>query len=228
MPTLLKTKEIRATGDTLRTPPKSGSARKSLKNGELDVAGIDEITNRIGEQLKAQLSGPAVGEGRRVFGFNVIVDRGRVRLDSRLHEKKAAISKKEEAEFDPSEAGRKLVLRMQEAEGGAWTGQELMEKFNLTPAALHKRRKEYRIVSWRDAKHQFHYPQWQFTPAGALLTGIQNVLQAFRSLDEWRIMRYFLAPRHDLDGGTALELLRAGEVDSVVVHAKAHAEENSW
>jgi hypothetical protein len=219
MSTLLKARETRDIAR--RKPSDKGRVKKPVRNVKLNVAAIDEITHRIGEQLKAQLSGAAAGQGRWVF--NVVVDGGRVRLDSTLQK-----ASKEEAAFDPGEAGRKLVLQMQEAEGGAWSGQQLMEKFNLAPAALHKRRKEYRIVSWRDAKSRFYYPQWQFTPAGALLAGIQEVLQTFRSADEWRVMRYFLAPRHELDDRTPLELLRAGEVDNVVAHAKAHAEENSW
>jgi hypothetical protein len=130
--------------------------------------------------------------------------------------------------FDPYAAGERLVEELQETEGGAWTGQELQERFNLTPATLHRRRKEHRIIYWRDARHDFHYPQWQFTPAGALIPGVQQVLQAFHSDDEWRLMRYFLGPRRQLSGRRPLDLLRAGEVGRVLKHAKAHAEENTW
>jgi len=118
--------------------------------------------------------------------------------------------------FDPHEAGHELTIRMQEAEGGSWTGAELESRFGLTPATLHRRRKEHRIVHWRDALHQFHYPKWQFTPTGALLCGLQE------------IMRYFLGPRRQFDGRRALDLLRAGEVGKVLAHAKAHAAENTW
>ena len=139
-----------------------------------------------------------------------------------------AIEKLPPPQFDPLEAGRQAVLQMQNAEGGAWTGAELEARFGLTPANLHKRRAEFRIVSWKDAKNQFHYPKWQFNPAGVLLPGVQEVLQIFRSSDDWRVMRYFLAPRHQLGDRTALDLLRSGDGDKVVAHAKAHAEENSW
>jgi hypothetical protein len=113
-------------------------------------------------------------------------------------------------------------------EGGAWTGAELNERFGLNPSTLHRRRKEHRIVFWRDAQHEFHYPKWQFTPTGALITGIDEVLDTFKSSDEWRIMRYFLVPRHQLGERTPLDLLRSGEVAKVLAHAKAHGEENSW
>jgi hypothetical protein len=130
--------------------------------------------------------------------------------------------------FDPLEAGRKGVTQLQEAEGGWWSGGELREKFGLQPATLHKRRAEYRIVSWRDAKNQFRYPKWQFNEAGALWPGIREVLQSFHSSDDWRVMRYFLGRRGQLADRTPLDLLRAGEVEKVLAHAKLHAEENTW
>lgn len=130
--------------------------------------------------------------------------------------------------FDPHEAGRRLVEQFQTAEGGAWSGAELLERFGLTAAVLHKRRKEHRIVFWRDAQHNFHYPKWQFNAAGALLPGIQEVLEIFQSQDEWRVMRYFLDPRAQLSGLRPLDLLRQGDVEKVLGHARIHAEENTW
>jgi hypothetical protein len=130
--------------------------------------------------------------------------------------------------FDPYEAGRHAAAQMQQAEGGAWSGSELNHLFGLSPATLHKRRAEHRIIYWRDAKNQFHYPKWQFNEAGAPLQGVQEILQVFRSSDEWRVMRYFLSPREQLDSGTPLDLLRKGFAERVRVHAQLHAEENTW
>lgn len=129
---------------------------------------------------------------------------------------------------DPLEAGLTLARQMQQAEGGAWTGAELGTRFGLTPAALHRRRTEHRVLFWRDAKEAFHYPKWQFTLAGASLPGMQEVLQTFRSSDEWRLMRYFLAPRQQLENQMPLSLLRKGEADRVVAHARVHGQENTW
>jgi hypothetical protein len=131
-------------------------------------------------------------------------------------------------EFSPEEAGNQAVLGLQNAEGGAWTGTELMKRFDLTPATLHRRRKEHRIIFWRDAKHDFHYPKWQFTEAGALLPGLEAVLRTFQSQDEWRVMRYFLGRREQLGGRRPLDLLRASNPDKVLAHAQAHGEENTW
>ena len=134
----------------------------------------------------------------------------------------------ETQQFDPVEQGRILVNEMRAAEGGAWTGNELKELFKLDAATLHSRRKGHRIISWRDPKNNFHYPKWQFNPAGALLPGIQEVLQIFKSHDEWRIVRYFLGHRDQLCGRRPLDLLREGDTETALKHAYQHAEENTW
>ena len=130
--------------------------------------------------------------------------------------------------FDPWAVGQRAVGEMKNAEDGAWTGQELRAHFGLTPATLHKRRVEHRIVYWRDAKHDFHYPKWQFTPTGAILPGVQEVLQIFRSEDEWGVMSYFLGKRQQLGDRRPLDLLRQGEKATVLAHAKLNADENTW
>jgi hypothetical protein len=130
--------------------------------------------------------------------------------------------------FDPYEAGQLEVMRLQKSEGGAWSGQDLARLFDLSFAVLHRRRKEFRIIYWRDARGEFHYPKWQFNPAGAVLHGVDDVLQIFRSLDEWRVIRYFLNPRRQLDNKRPIDLLRDGKIENVILHARNHAKENTW
>src|SRR5690349_9223166 len=48
--------------------------------------------------------------------------------------------------FSPQAAGERLVAEMQRVEGGAWSDAEFREKFGLTSAVLHRRRKEHRII----------------------------------------------------------------------------------
>lgn len=137
-------------------------------------------------------------------------------------------AKSRRSNFDPRAAGERLLEELKQAEDGAWTGRELQTRFGLTSAVLHRRRKEHRVLFWRDAQHEFHYPRWQFTPTGALLPGLQEVLQTFRSGDEWRLMSYFLGPRQQLDGRRPLDLLREGQPERVLKHARIHAAENTW
>jgi hypothetical protein len=147
-------------------------------------------------------------------------------LQSAVHEMMQEL--KEVEPFSPETAGQRLVAEMQQADGGAYSGVNLREKWNLTPAVLHRRRKEHRIIYWRDAQHDFHYPRWQFTDTGALLAGIQEILQLFKSSDEWRVMGYFLGPRKQLGDRRPLDLLRAGLVKDAITHAQLHASENTW
>jgi hypothetical protein len=135
---------------------------------------------------------------------------------------------REKRPFDPEAKGMQLVEKAKTAEGGAWSGSELQQLFQLSPANLHRRRKEHRIIFWRDAHHAFFYPKWQFTGTGALQPGIEEVLDIFKSSDEWRVMRYFLTPRYQLDDKRPLDLLRADEAEKVLTHARTHAEEGSW
>jgi hypothetical protein len=132
------------------------------------------------------------------------------------------------ADFSPEKAGNEVVKVLQKSDGGAWTSEELRDKWQLTPATLHKRRKDFRMVFWRDPQNHFYYPKWQFTEAGSLLPGISEVLQVFKSKDEWRIMRYFLGKRAQLDEKRPLDLLRQGLLQNLLEHAIFHANENTW
>jgi hypothetical protein len=48
------------------------------------------------------------------------------------------------------------------------------------------------------------------------MPGIQEVLQTFRSRDQWRVTRYFLGPRKQLEDCRPLDLLRTGQADNVL------------
>lgn len=181
-----------------------------------------EVLERATRELERQaLRQPA---RQRLGEIRAAVDR----LRATLVPAENARSRPAQGGFNPELAGEQLVEQWQTAEGGAWTGAELQARFGLTPAVLHRRRKEHRIVYWRDARHEFHYPKWQFTPTGALLPGLQEVLQTFHSDDEWRVMSYFLTPRPQLGNRRPLDLLREGHLELVLEHARRHAEENTW
>ena len=214
-------------------PASGGSAKKYMKgpsagHGHVNAPAAKALTRKTTiDKLTADLTRIILDE--EAFGLsknNVLIELG---FDGKQFQLKSADNIPATArQFDPNKIGLSIVETAKTTEGGAWTGAELNERFGLNPSTLHRRRKEHRVVFWRDARHDFHYPQWQFTPTGALITGIDEVLNTFKSPDEWRIMRYFLVPRHQLGERTPLDLLRNGEVEKVLAHARAHAEENSW
>ncbi|MBI2924304.1 MAG: hypothetical protein HYY24_01215 [Verrucomicrobia bacterium] len=194
---------------------------------EESLADLERAARELQQQDLRRVAKRRLGKAREA------VDRLRAAFENTPDSKKVvargnAAAPPAHAGFDPEAAGRQLVEQMQAAEGGAWTGAELQARFGLTPAVLHRRRKEHRVVHWRDARHEFHYPQWQFTPAGALLPGVQEVLQTLHSDDEWRVMSYFLGQRRQLSDRRPLDLLREGEKEKVLEHARVQAQENTW
>lgn len=126
------------------------------------------------------------------------------------------------------ERGREAASRLQKMQGGAWTGAQLKERFDLSSATLHRRRADHRIVFWQDAKHVFYYPQWQFTNTGAVLPDLKAVLTIFQSNDGWRLTQYFLTPRQQLDNQSPLTLINHGQLERVIAHAKLNSEEDTW
>jgi hypothetical protein len=206
-------------------PPEKESEVLELLRSEHKHRKASRIGSRRGD-VKSQLRNKRLAH---YACFKHHVAKASAKADE-LHEQLRSLDKKDfsPSTFAPREAGRQAVAQMQEAEGGAWTGRELEERFELTPATLHKRRKDLRIVWWRNARNKFHYPKWQFRDNGTLVPGVAEVLQVFGSQDEWRVIRYFLSHRHQLGDQTPLALLLKGEVDKVLVHAKLHGEENTW
>lgn len=130
---------------------------------------------------------------------------------------------KHNVEFAPESAGVEVLESLKKAEGGSWKGSALPRN----PEELSRMRSEFQIVSWSDGKG-YQYPKWQFKrSSGGFLPGIQEILQIFKSSDEWRVMRYFLSPRDVLEG-RILDLLRAGKVDEVLAHARLNLAQNTW
>jgi hypothetical protein len=185
-----------------------------------DIALLERET----EEVKPGITAQELRARMRRF-----LDRAR-KIKNDLNQKQREIEKQFAALGTASShaRGARMVAEMQTAEGGAWSGAELAEHFNLSAAVLHRRRREHRIIYWRDAQHDYFYPKWQFNEAGALLPGVKEVLQLFMSQDEWRVMRYFLGTRTQLGNRRPLDLLRAGKVEAVVKHAHDHAAENTW
>jgi hypothetical protein len=90
------------------------------------------------------------------------------------------------------------------------------------------------LVSWvRDPDSQIRiqreprYPVWQFVNR-RVLPGVREVVAILQSDDQWRIMRYFLTARKALGNLRPLDLLRLGEIDRVLEHARLSREENTW
>lgn len=122
--------------------------------------------------------------------------------------------------------GEIVRWKLAAAEGGAISGKETAPLLGISEAAVIRRWRGHRLVGWK-VRNAVHFPVWQFQ-GRTLLTGIEDVLQIFRSDDQWRVLIYFLGKRLSLNRRRPLDLLRRGEAAEVVRHATAYAVDNTW
>lgn len=122
--------------------------------------------------------------------------------------------------------GEVVRKKLAAAEGGAISCAETARLLGITQAAVIRRWRGHRLVGWEE-QNAVHFPAWQFQ-GRKLLLGIEDVLQMFRSHDQWRVMLYFLGTRRSLKNRRALDMLRCGEAAEVIKHASAYAQDNTW
>jgi len=130
--------------------------------------------------------------------------------------------------WDPYQEGLKFIETLKGAEGGALTSVEIHNKYGITSAMLRQSRASRGIIFWRERHGAFHYPVWQFGVSGAVLPGIEDLLQLFASEDQWRIMLYFLSNRRSLRRRRPLDLLRTGELNFLLKMTRGYVADNNW
>ena len=82
------------------------------------------------------------------------------------------------------------------------------------------------LIGWTEGQ-KIMLARWQFC-GKRVLPGIEEVLRILDSRDRWRVILYFFARRESLRKKRPLDLLRRGETQIVLDHAKSHAEDNTW
>lgn len=98
----------------------------------------------------------------------------------------------------------------------------------VKPAAITQKIRNRDMVAYRTAASQYRVPRWQFRREGGLLPGLSEVLHTLRAADKsyshLTPFAFFLQP-HPLTGEhTPLELLRSGDVDTVLRAARSEEE----
>lgn len=111
-------------------------------------------------------------------------------------------------------------------EGGSISIAQTARQLGVSKTTVLRRWRHHRLIAWKLGR-SVRVPTWQFV-GRSTLKGIEEVLQIFKSNDQWRVMLYFLGNRSALAHRRPLDLLRRGKVTEVVAHAKAHAEDNTW
>jgi hypothetical protein len=117
------------------------------------------------------------------------------------------------------EAKRKLI----EEHGGTYSAEEAGEHLGVTRQAVDKRRQAGKLLALAIGRHGYRYPVWQFTDSGTL-PGLEVVLDILAPHDQWMQTAFFVGKNPRLNDRTPVELLAAGEIDSVVNAASVYGE----
>ncbi len=117
------------------------------------------------------------------------------------------------------EAKRRLI----EENGGALTAEQVAQNLGVTRQAVEKRRRGGKLIAVATGRHGYRYPVWQFTESGTV-PGLEEVLGVLAPHDEWMQTAFFVGQNPRLDGRTAIDALRAGDVDKVLAAAEIYGE----
>jgi hypothetical protein len=120
---------------------------------------------------------------------------------------------------------RGMVARkeLELAEGGSISTDEMAKKLGIQRQAVDHKRKQNRLIAWRDAQGHWRFPRWQIGLKTAKpLKGLAGCLGALPE-DEWSRMLFFLSQNAGLHGQQRpLDLLRTGEVTTVLAAAQRY------
>ena len=130
--------------------------------------------------------------------------------------------------IDPLAAARVRGLKMKgellERAGGTLQPREVAELLGISRQAVGKRRRVGKLIAVRAGNRAYEYPACQFEDTG-VIRGLEEVLGALTDdVEGWMQVAFLVNPNESLGGESPLDLLRQGEVDSVVRAARIHGE----
>jgi hypothetical protein len=117
------------------------------------------------------------------------------------------------------EAKRRLI----EENGGTLTAEKAAEILGITRQAVDKRRRAGTLIGLTTGRYGYRYPVWQFTESGTV-PGLEEVLSALASHDEWMQAAFLAGKNPRLKGRTPIEALKAGNLDQVLSAAHVYGE----
>ncbi|WP_426519612.1 hypothetical protein ACPPVQ_05960 [Diaminobutyricibacter sp. McL0618] len=133
------------------------------------------------------------------------------------------------ASLPPADAARLLSAALPTANvadekvGPFYDTRGLVDRWRISPAAVHKRADTGQLLKVITAEGAALYPAWQFDSTGGLLPHLAEVREALAPAitDPWTIGAWLNSPRRLLDGRTPADALRQGRVDEVLAAAAA-------
>ena len=117
------------------------------------------------------------------------------------------------------EAKRRLIGE----NGGVLSAEQIAQKLGVTRQAVEKRRRAGRLVALTTGCHGYRYPSWQFSD-GRTLPGLEKVLRALASHDEWMQTAFFVSRNPLLNNQTPVEMLANGQLEAVLDSAEVYGQ----
>ena len=108
--------------------------------------------------------------------------------------------------------------------GGGLTSSQVARALGITRQAVDKRRGRRALLAVPNGSGEYLYPACQFTSDG-VITGLEEVLRAFRMQSPWTQLSVLLAPAPALRGKTILDALKSGVVETAVAIARSFGEQ---
>ncbi|MEO0802078.1 MAG: hypothetical protein AAFY57_07380 [Cyanobacteria bacterium J06642_2] len=110
-----------------------------------------------------------------------------------------------------------------EAKGGSLSSTEVGALLGISRQAVDKRRREGKLIALPAGRSRWRYPGWQFAD-NRVLPGLTEVLQAMPIRDAWMQAAFMMNGDARLGGASPLDVLRAGDADSVLIAAQMYGE----
>jgi hypothetical protein len=120
--------------------------------------------------------------------------------------------------------GLRYRQRLLDAEGGTLSASQVAGQLGITRQAVDKRRRAGRLLGLAIGRRGYAYPAWQLDERHGTLPGLEAVLSALSDHDPWMRQVFMLTGNTRLAARSPLEMLRSGEIDEVVLAARAFGE----
>ena len=108
-------------------------------------------------------------------------------------------------------------------EGGALSAHQFAKALGVSLSSVQKFREHRTIIAVPNGVRTFRYPAWQIHNR-RILPGLAETIKALGDLEPLGICTYFLTPAEAFDDKRPLDLLRAGNVEKVIPHARHHGD----
>lgn len=138
------------------------------------------------------------------------------------------------AAFAPDARSRALLHGVRIAQddlreaGGAYDLDQVRTLLHgVSRQRIDRRVKDRTLLAVPGPSNRRLYPTVQFNRDGSVVAGLKPVLEVLPTQNPWSALNFLVRPDHRLDGRKPIDLLKLGQVDSVVAAARLVAEQGA-